>query len=93
MSVAWLACVHQFASASMSGLAPHRAKFLCHRVVVGLKVWHHHCILNCKPILSSIAASKMSLLTLTQIPCQYALANQIDLKVNHRIGLKQYFNT
>ena len=34
----------------------------------------------------------MGLLTLTQIPCHHVLANEIDLNLKYRIGLKQSFN-
>ena len=34
----------------------------------------------------------MGLLTLTQIPCHHVLANEIDLNLKYRIGLKQFFN-
>ena len=34
----------------------------------------------------------MGLLILTQIPCHHVLANEIDLNLKYRIGLKQFFN-
>ena len=34
----------------------------------------------------------MGLLTLTQIPCHHVLANEIDLNLKYRIGLKHFFN-
>ena len=34
----------------------------------------------------------MSLLTLSQIPCHHVLANEIDLNLKYRIGLKHFFN-
>ena len=33
----------------------------------------------------------MDLLTLTQIPCHHVLANEIDLNLKYRIGLKHFF--
>ena len=34
----------------------------------------------------------MGISTLIQIPCHDVLANEIDLKLKYRIGLKQIFN-
>ena len=34
----------------------------------------------------------MGLLTLTQIPCHYVLANEVALNLKYRIGLKHFFN-
>ena len=34
----------------------------------------------------------MGLLTLIQIPCHHVLANEIDLNLKYRIGLKHFFN-
>ena len=34
----------------------------------------------------------MGLLTLNQIPCHHVLANEIDLNLKYRIGLKHFFN-
>ena len=34
----------------------------------------------------------MGLSTLIQIPCHHVLANEIDLNLKYRIGLKQFFN-
>ena len=34
----------------------------------------------------------MGLLTIIQIPCHHVLANEIDLNLKHRIGIKQIFN-
>ena len=34
----------------------------------------------------------MGLLTLIQIPCHHVLANEIDLSLKYRIGLKHFFN-
>ena len=34
----------------------------------------------------------MGLLTLIQIPCHHVLANEVDLNLKYRIGLKQIFN-
>ena len=33
----------------------------------------------------------MGLLTLIQIPCHHVLANEIDLNLKYRIGLKHFF--
>ena len=34
----------------------------------------------------------MGLLTFIQIPCHHVLANEIDLNLKYRIGLKHFFN-
>ena len=34
----------------------------------------------------------MGLLTLIQIPYHHLLANEIDLNLKHRVGLKHFFN-
>ena len=34
----------------------------------------------------------MGLLILIQIPCHHVLANEIELNLTYRIGLKQFFN-
>ena len=34
----------------------------------------------------------MGILTLTQIPCHHVLANETDLNLKYRIGLKHVFN-
>ena len=34
----------------------------------------------------------MDLLTLIQTACHHVLANEIDLNLKYRIGLKQFFN-
>ena len=34
----------------------------------------------------------MGLLTLIQIPCDPVLANEIDLNLKYRIGIKHFFN-
>ena len=34
----------------------------------------------------------MGLLTLIQIPCHHVLANEIDINLKYRIGLKHFFN-
>ena len=34
----------------------------------------------------------MGVLTLIQIPCHHVLANEIDLNLKYRIGLKHFFN-
>ena len=34
----------------------------------------------------------MGLLTFIQIPCHHVLANDIDLNLKYRIGLKHFFN-
>ena len=34
----------------------------------------------------------MGLLTFIQIPCHHVLANEIDLDLKYRIGIKHFFN-
>ena len=34
----------------------------------------------------------MGLLTFIQIPCHHVLANEIDLNLKYRIGVKHFFN-